>query len=176
MDKRDFLRTVGGAAAGAVFADLGTAGQRGTAPATGDFWQQLRARYRLPADRIDLEHGFYSRAAEEVLAAAWFAEVWLSATATTTTTSTARRATLAGTYRFRRALTCRAPRRSRAVTGRRCASKCWCPATGTKCTCRRPTVGSAKPAVTRPGRSSIRVVAAALGCPLAGRPARAANG
>ncbi|MFY9341719.1 MAG: aminotransferase class V-fold PLP-dependent enzyme [Planctomycetota bacterium] len=66
MDKRDFLRTVGGAAAGAAFADLGRAGHRGMA-ATGDFWEQLRARYRLPADRIDLEHGFYSRAADEVL-------------------------------------------------------------------------------------------------------------
>lgn len=68
MDKRDFLRTVGGAATAALLPGLTTAGTP-TPPATADFWQQLRARYRLPDDRIDLEHGYYSRMANDVLEA-----------------------------------------------------------------------------------------------------------
>lgn len=68
MNKRDFLRAVGGAAAGAV---IGPRVRCSSAVATVafDFWQQLRARYTLPQDYIDLEHGFYSRQADEVVAA-----------------------------------------------------------------------------------------------------------
>lgn len=70
MDKRDFLRTVGGAATTAWLADVGALGREGPpAAATTDFWQQLRARYHLPQDRIDLEHGYYSRMADDVLEA-----------------------------------------------------------------------------------------------------------
>ena len=34
-----------------------------------DFWVQLRKRYALPKDRIDLEHGYYSRMSNDVLEA-----------------------------------------------------------------------------------------------------------
>ena len=75
MDKRDFLRTVGAAATGALLPDLATANSSRhaslptppTAPA--DFWQQLRSRYHLPAGRIDLEQGYNSRMANDVLEA-----------------------------------------------------------------------------------------------------------
>lgn len=63
MNKRDFLRTVGGAAASALF---GPHLPAASGIATGDFWQDMRKRYTLPADRIDLEHGYYSRMADEV--------------------------------------------------------------------------------------------------------------
>lgn len=72
MDKRDFLRTVGGAMSAAMFADLLPAGAIAT-PASSrpagpvDFWADLRRRYHLPKDRIDLEHGYYVRMADDVL-------------------------------------------------------------------------------------------------------------
>lgn len=74
MDKREFLRTVGAAAAGgALFGEV-RAGDAGRAMpkasgGTTDEWQQLRARYKLPPDRIDLEHGYYSRMSDDVLEA-----------------------------------------------------------------------------------------------------------
>lgn len=70
MHKRDFLRTIGGAATASLFGALhGPARVGDAAPLATDFWQQLRARYRLPEGRIDLEHGYYSRMANDVLEA-----------------------------------------------------------------------------------------------------------
>ncbi len=70
MDKRDFLRTVGCAATAALCGDVSGGSDATTPlPMTADFWQQLRARYRLPEGRIDLEQGYYSRMANDVLEA-----------------------------------------------------------------------------------------------------------
>lgn len=74
MDKREFLRTVGAAAAGgALFGEVRAGDPLRAAPPspgeTTDEWQQLRARYQLPTDRIDLEHGYYSRMSDDVLEA-----------------------------------------------------------------------------------------------------------
>lgn len=77
MDKRTFLRTVAGAATSALATGCTAGASRAPdapdAPVPAapppDFWQQLRARYHLPSDRIDLEHGFYSRMADDVLEA-----------------------------------------------------------------------------------------------------------
>lgn len=70
MHKRDFLRAVGGLAAGATFAPLRAAAPTlPQDPPQGDFWAELRRHYTLPEDRIDLEHGFYSRMADDVRAA-----------------------------------------------------------------------------------------------------------
>ena len=66
MDKRDFLRTVGGVAAAALLPNGLPAPLANQDPAA-DFWQRLRARYHLPKDRIDLEQGYYSRMADDVL-------------------------------------------------------------------------------------------------------------
>ena len=68
MDKRDFLRTVGGVAAAALLPNGLPAPLANQDPAA-DFWQRLRARYHLPKDRIDLEQGYYSRMADDVLEA-----------------------------------------------------------------------------------------------------------
>ncbi len=72
MDKRTFLRTVAGAATSTLVTGC-TVGTPTAAAAPGadpqDFWQQLRTRYHLPDDRIDLEHGYYSRMADDVLEA-----------------------------------------------------------------------------------------------------------
>ena len=75
MDKRDFLRTVGGALGGATLGLVFTPAQlrafsalpAGTLAARADFWDTLRTKYRLPSDFIHLEHGYYSMQAEPVL-------------------------------------------------------------------------------------------------------------
>ncbi len=71
MHKRDFLRTLGGAAIGLA---LSPAEQRLLAhtPAADlarreDFWAELRARYVIPSDFIHLEHGYYSMQSQPVL-------------------------------------------------------------------------------------------------------------
>lgn len=71
MHKRDFLRTIGGAAIGLA---LSPAEQRllaDTAPAVlarrEDFWTELRARYAIPREFIHLEHGYYSMQSQPVL-------------------------------------------------------------------------------------------------------------
>jgi len=71
MDKRDFLRTVGGTMSAALLGDALEIGQR-VLPTSGsdaprDTWEQLRARYRLPEGYVDLEHGYYSRMCNDVL-------------------------------------------------------------------------------------------------------------
>ncbi len=82
MDKRDFLKSVGAASLGAVFAAPGgrfsdvlsdamlkrASGVAPTDLATDDdFWKALRGKYRLHPDRINLENGYYSMQSEEVL-------------------------------------------------------------------------------------------------------------
>tara|TARA_R110002096_G_scaffold141737_1_gene296690 strand:+ start:1499 stop:2764 length:1266 start_codon:yes stop_codon:yes gene_type:complete len=79
MDKRDFLRTIGGAMSAAILGDSVTASSQPSGSLPGslpgppteppDFWVQLRKRYALPKDRIDLEHGYYSRMSNDVLEA-----------------------------------------------------------------------------------------------------------
>ena len=80
MDKRDFLKSVGAASFGAVFAspagritDAWLVRAASTAPAElahdDDFWTALRGKYRLHPDRINLENGYYSMQSEEVLEA-----------------------------------------------------------------------------------------------------------
>jgi selenocysteine lyase/cysteine desulfurase len=71
MHKREFLRTLGGAAIGLA---LSPAEQRllaDTAPAAlarrEDFWSELRARYVIPSEFIHLEHGYYSMQSQPVL-------------------------------------------------------------------------------------------------------------
>lgn len=70
MDKRGFLRTLGGATIGALLGDRAIARFAALPPDVlaqdEAFWTELRAHYRMPDDRIDLEHGFYSRMAEPV--------------------------------------------------------------------------------------------------------------
>ncbi|WP_373067904.1 aminotransferase class V-fold PLP-dependent enzyme, partial [Gemmatimonas sp.] len=75
MDKRDFLRTVSGALGGASLGLLFTPAQLqafsrlpvAELAARADFWDALRAKYRVPADYIHLEHGYYSMQSEPVL-------------------------------------------------------------------------------------------------------------
>jgi selenocysteine lyase/cysteine desulfurase len=69
MDKREFLFAAGSAMSAAVTGRLwGETGiaERRPSP-SDDFWQELRARYRLPEGYIDIEHGYYSRMSEDVL-------------------------------------------------------------------------------------------------------------
>jgi len=71
MDKRTFLRTLGGAAAGAVFGERlwrQCAAREPLLLAQDEaFWADVRARYALPAAWIDLENGYYSRQSRPVL-------------------------------------------------------------------------------------------------------------
>ncbi|MCB9877613.1 MAG: aminotransferase class V-fold PLP-dependent enzyme [Planctomycetes bacterium] len=76
MDKREFLFAAGSAMSAAVTGSWFGARPRAVAPrdaapsqgpAPGDFWAELRARYRLPEGYVDLEHGYYSRMSEDVL-------------------------------------------------------------------------------------------------------------
>lgn len=70
MDKRDFLRTVGGAMSAAILGDsIPARSLPQSSRGRRDFWSDLRNRYQLPTDRIDLEHGFYSRMSNDVLEA-----------------------------------------------------------------------------------------------------------
>jgi selenocysteine lyase/cysteine desulfurase len=71
MDKRAFLRTLGAASLGTLFPPARLEGLAALPPARlaaeEDFWAALRARYRLPADYVHLEHGYYSLQAQPVL-------------------------------------------------------------------------------------------------------------
>jgi selenocysteine lyase/cysteine desulfurase len=73
MNKRDFLRTMGGASVGLLFGDKLWAQYANVVPAElardDDFWLQLRGAYRLKPDYINLENGYFSMQAEPVLAA-----------------------------------------------------------------------------------------------------------
>ena len=70
MHKRDFLRTLGGAAAALAFSP---SQQRLLAlpPAElarhDDFWSGLRAKYAVPTAFVHLEHGYYSMQSQPVL-------------------------------------------------------------------------------------------------------------
>lgn len=71
MNKREFLRTVGGVGAGLVFgpellaqyADVPPAQLAGEEP----FWAAVRAKFRLNPDYVNLENGYYCFQPEEVL-------------------------------------------------------------------------------------------------------------
>lgn len=71
MNKRDFLRTLGGASLGAFFAPE-TLARYARLPVNAiardeDFWAGIRTRYRLSPDHVNLENGYYSMQAREVL-------------------------------------------------------------------------------------------------------------
>src|ERR1035438_1632094 len=73
MNKREFLRTAGGASLGLMFGPELLARLSNT-PATalaGDepFWSAMRARFKLTPDYINLENGYYCFQPEEVLEA-----------------------------------------------------------------------------------------------------------
>src|SRR5438874_869384 len=71
MNKRDFLRTAGGAGLGLLFGPkLWAEYARLPAPALAtqeDFWAAIRGKYRLKPDYVNLESGYYSMQAEPVL-------------------------------------------------------------------------------------------------------------
>ena len=79
MHKREFLRTLGSASLGAMFAPLAPLGPKMLARyaeipneqlAQQDaFWTSLRGKYRLTPDYINLENGYYSMQSEPVLEA-----------------------------------------------------------------------------------------------------------
>ncbi len=75
MNKRNFLRTVGGASLGltlgntkALFARYADTPPTDLAKDEG-FWAQVRAKYRLKPDYINLENGYYCMQPQEVLEA-----------------------------------------------------------------------------------------------------------
>ena len=75
MDKRNFLRTAGGASLGLAIGDVKAlfAGVADTPAADlakdETFWAGIRAKYKLKPDYINLENGYYSMQAEPVLEA-----------------------------------------------------------------------------------------------------------
>lgn len=71
MNKRDFLRTVGGASVGLMFGPELLA-QHAHTPAAAlaedePFWAAVRAKFKLAPEYINLENGFYCFQPEEVL-------------------------------------------------------------------------------------------------------------
>jgi len=73
MNKRDFLRTSTAASLGVLFGDRLWA-QLSSLPATRlaereDFWETVRASYRLKSDYINLENGYYCIQSQPVLEA-----------------------------------------------------------------------------------------------------------
>ncbi|HET9424270.1 MAG TPA: aminotransferase class V-fold PLP-dependent enzyme [Gemmatimonadaceae bacterium] len=73
MNKREFLRTAGGAGLGLIFGDKLWA-KYAAMPApvlagTEDFWDEIRGKYRLTTDYINLENGYYSMQSQPVLEA-----------------------------------------------------------------------------------------------------------
>jgi selenocysteine lyase/cysteine desulfurase len=71
MHKRDFLRTLGGASLG-VLLDPGLLARYAHASPAAlaedeAFWAAVRGRYRLTPEYVNLENGYYSMQAEEVL-------------------------------------------------------------------------------------------------------------
>ena len=75
MNKRSFLRTVGGASLGLTLGSVRAAfAERAQTPPldlAGDeaFWATIRAKYRLKPDYINLENGYYCMQPQEVLEA-----------------------------------------------------------------------------------------------------------
>ena len=75
MNKRDFLRTLGGASVGLSLGDVAPlfAEAQGTPPSdlASDerFWAGIRAKYKLKPDYINLENGYYCMQPQEVLEA-----------------------------------------------------------------------------------------------------------
>jgi selenocysteine lyase/cysteine desulfurase len=73
MNKREFVRTAGGAGLGLLFGDRLWA-KYATMPVERlareeDFWEALRSQYRLTPDYINLENGYYSMQSQPVLEA-----------------------------------------------------------------------------------------------------------
>src|SRR5229473_4676223 len=73
MNKREFIRTAGGAGLGLLFGDRLWA-KYATMPVDRlarqeDFWEVLRGKYRLTPDYINLENGYFSMQSEPVLEA-----------------------------------------------------------------------------------------------------------
>ena len=73
MNKREFLRSAGGAGLGLLIGDsLWAKYSALPAPALAgqeDFWDSIRAKYRLKPDYINLENGYYSMQSTPVLEA-----------------------------------------------------------------------------------------------------------
>lgn len=73
MNKREFLRTMGGTSLGLMFSEdlLARVANRShhELASDDDFWSGLRGKYRLTPDYINLENGYYSMQSEEVLEA-----------------------------------------------------------------------------------------------------------
>ncbi len=73
MDKREFLRTLGGASLALVFGNEAWARYAKLPPVQlaqdEDFWAQIRAKYVLTPDYINLENGFYLMQSQPVLEA-----------------------------------------------------------------------------------------------------------
>ena len=73
MNKRDFVRTMGGGAAAMVFGPelFARYAHVGAAAIAEDekFWASMRGKFRLTRDYINLENGYYCFQSEEVLAA-----------------------------------------------------------------------------------------------------------
>ena len=71
MNKRDFVRTLGRASLGAMFApsllERYLAMPHAELAEDEAFWRTIRSKYRLTSDYINLENGYYSMQAEPVL-------------------------------------------------------------------------------------------------------------
>jgi selenocysteine lyase/cysteine desulfurase len=71
MNKREFLRTLGGASLGAMFSPAILARYAAVPHETlaedEAFWRTIRGKYRLTPEYINLENGYYSMQAEPVL-------------------------------------------------------------------------------------------------------------
>jgi len=71
MNKRDFLRTLGGASLALVFGEKAWARYAALPPARlaqdEDFWAAIRAKYLLTPDYINLENGYYLMQSQPVL-------------------------------------------------------------------------------------------------------------
>ena len=73
MNKRDFLRTMGGASLGLLIGDRVWAQYAQVPPSSlatdEEFWTLIRKQYRLTPDYINLENGYFSMQAQPVLEA-----------------------------------------------------------------------------------------------------------
>ncbi|MEP6733137.1 MAG: aminotransferase class V-fold PLP-dependent enzyme [bacterium] len=73
MNKRDFIRVMGGASLSVLLGERTWAQYAELSPATlarnDDFWALIRGKYRLKPDYINLENGYYSMQSEPVLEA-----------------------------------------------------------------------------------------------------------
>jgi len=73
MNKREFLRTMGGASLGLLLGDRVWAQYAQVPPASlatdEEFWALIRKQYRLTPDYINLENGYFSMQAQPVLEA-----------------------------------------------------------------------------------------------------------